>query len=133
MVDMGRKRGSKRVEPRRAGSGFKAQCRGTTSRYYETKNHDRACKCFHFVTLKGDHLAHAVPYRTGGIEKSTSFDGGRRRESRGVNTMTVFSSGRGVHPPVQHAARARQASAVSGHRTANLRERDRYKLALANC
>jgi hypothetical protein len=39
------------------GSGFKAQCRGTTSRYYETKNHDRACKCYHFVTLKGDRVA----------------------------------------------------------------------------
>jgi hypothetical protein len=38
------------------GPGFKSQCRGTTSRYYETKNHDRACKCFHFVILKGDRV-----------------------------------------------------------------------------
>jgi hypothetical protein len=45
-------RGSKRVVSsldcglrNLGGSGFKAQCRGTTSRYYETKNHDRECKC----------------------------------------------------------------------------------------
>lgn len=46
----------------------------------------------------------------GRIESALYEPGGK---SRGVNTMTVFSSGRGVHP--------------------NLRERDRYKLALANC
>jgi hypothetical protein len=46
--------------------------------------------------------------------------------------MTVFSSGRGVHDRCS-TLRVHDYSAVSGHRTANLRERDRYKLALANC